>query len=116
MLSEDGRHRCLRHRGRHQPHAAPRHHRPQALPALARHRLHRRFENRLHRFDLARWGFAFDDGKGMTPTYRDMGFRDVPRGDYLARLSDAVRLAGKPGRWLAEADATSAADWHSAKP
>jgi len=66
-------------------------------------------------FDLARWGFAFDDGKVMTPTCRDMGFREVPRGDYLARLSDAVRLAGKPGRWLAEAGATSVADWHLAK-
>jgi leucyl/phenylalanyl-tRNA--protein transferase len=62
-------------------------------------------------FHLARWGFAFDDGKLMTPTCRDMGFREVPRGDYLARLADAVRRPGKPGRWSAEADAAAVADW-----
>jgi leucyl/phenylalanyl-tRNA--protein transferase len=39
---------------------------------------------------LARWGFAFNDGKLMTPTCRDMGFREIRRGDYLARLREAA--------------------------
>ena len=34
---------------------------------------------------LAHWGFAFNDGKVMTPTCHDMGFRDIPRADFLAR-------------------------------
>ena len=62
-------------------------------------------------FHLARWGFAFDDGKLMTPTCRDMGFREVPRADYLARLADAMRLAGRPGPWTCEADVAAVADW-----
>ena len=67
-------------------------------------------------FHLARWGFAFDDGKLMTPTCRDMGFRDVPRADYLARLAEAVRRPGKPGRWSAEADLAAVADWQPGSP
>lgn len=62
-------------------------------------------------FHLARWGFAFTDGKLMTPTMRDMGFRELPRSEYLARLADAVRAPGKPGRWSTEADVTAVADW-----
>lgn len=65
-------------------------------------------------FHLARWGFAFNDGKLLTPTTRDMGFREVPRGDYLARLSDAMRLAGKPARWSVEADVATVAEWQPA--
>jgi leucyl/phenylalanyl-tRNA--protein transferase len=62
-------------------------------------------------FHLSRWGFAFNDGKLMTPTTRDMGFRELPRADYLARLAIAARLPGKPGRWSVEADARDVADW-----
>jgi leucyl/phenylalanyl-tRNA--protein transferase len=62
-------------------------------------------------FHLAHWGFAFNDGKVMTPTTRDMGFRDVPRAEYLKRLAAAARLAGKPGRWSGEADMREIADW-----
>jgi leucyl/phenylalanyl-tRNA--protein transferase len=62
-------------------------------------------------FHLQRWGFAFDDGKLMTPTCRDMGFREISRGDYLARLAAAVRRPGKPGRWSVEADVAEVANW-----
>jgi leucyl/phenylalanyl-tRNA--protein transferase len=55
-------------------------------------------------FHLARWGYHFDDGKVLTPTTRDMGFREIARGDYLSRLARAVRARGKSGRWQAEAD------------
>lgn len=62
-------------------------------------------------FHLARWGYAFNDGKVMTPTTRDMGFRELPGSEYLTRLADAVRTPGKPGRWSTEADVTAVADW-----
>lgn len=60
---------------------------------------------------LARWGFAFNDGKLMTPTCRDMGFREVPRSEFLARLAQAERQAGNPGRWSVETDVTAIAHW-----
>jgi leucyl/phenylalanyl-tRNA---protein transferase len=60
---------------------------------------------------LARWGFAFNDGKQMTPTCHDMGFREIPRSDYLNRLAAADRLSGKIGRWQNEADVATVADW-----
>jgi len=60
---------------------------------------------------LAHWGFAFNDGKLMTPTCRDMGFRDVPRTDYLARLAQVARKADRLGRWSVSADMAVVADW-----
>ncbi len=46
---------------------------------------------------LAHWGFAFNDGKLMTPTCHDMGFREIPRGEFLSRLRDARARAGTAG-------------------
>ena len=60
---------------------------------------------------LARWGFAFNDGKILTPTTHDMGFREVPRWDYLARLRQADKNPGRIGRWQTEADVAAIADW-----
>jgi leucyl/phenylalanyl-tRNA--protein transferase len=60
---------------------------------------------------LARWGFMFNDGKLMTPTCRDMGFREIPRQDYLARLAQAERSADRIGRWQVERNVMSVADW-----
>jgi leucyl/phenylalanyl-tRNA--protein transferase len=62
-------------------------------------------------YHLAKWGFTFNDGKQMTPTTRDMGFRLVPRADYLRRLDDAARMPGKSGRWQVEADLSTVAEW-----
>jgi len=61
---------------------------------------------------LAKWGYAFSDGKLMTPTCHDMGFRDVPRAEFLARLAGANKLPGKSGRWQTEADLTEIAEWN----
>ncbi len=63
---------------------------------------------------LAHWGFDFNDGKLMTPTCRDMGFREIPRGEFLARLREAERKPGRPGRWQVEADLAAVADWQPA--
>ena len=60
---------------------------------------------------LARWGFAFNDGKVMTPTCHDMGFRDIPRKDFLTRLAKAEQRPAKNSRWQAEADMATVADW-----
>lgn len=60
---------------------------------------------------LAHWGFAFNDGKVMTPTCHDMGFRDIPRKEFLALLAKAERAPGRTGRWQVEADLTTVADW-----
>ena len=60
---------------------------------------------------LARWGYAFNDGKLMTPTCHDMGFTDIPRAEFLTRLAQAQRLPGKSGRWQVETDVATVADW-----
>jgi leucyl/phenylalanyl-tRNA--protein transferase len=64
---------------------------------------------------LAKWGYAFNDGKLMTPTTRDIGFREVPRAEFLARLGEADKRPGRPGRWQIEADAATVADWQPDK-
>jgi leucyl/phenylalanyl-tRNA---protein transferase len=60
---------------------------------------------------LARWSFAFNDGKLMTPTCHDMGFREIPRNEYLSKLALAERRPGKSGRWQTEIDLATIADW-----
>jgi leucyl/phenylalanyl-tRNA---protein transferase len=66
---------------------------------------------------LARWGFAFNDGKLMTPTCHAMGFREVPRHEFLARLDAAERRSAKGGRWQVDASPATVADWQrGAKP
>src|SRR5512144_2422913 len=62
-------------------------------------------------WQLAHWGFAFNDGKLMTPTCHDMGFREIPRDEYLRRLTQAGRQAEKPDRWQIETDLQAVADW-----
>ena len=63
---------------------------------------------------LAHWGYAFNDGKLMTPTCRDMGFREVPRAEYLAKLAPAARKPDRLGRWSVTADMNVVADWQPA--
>jgi leucyl/phenylalanyl-tRNA--protein transferase len=65
---------------------------------------------------LARWGFAFNDGKLMTPTCHDMGFREIPRSDYLFKLALVERRPDKSGRWQVEADLATVADWQPGIP
>jgi leucyl/phenylalanyl-tRNA--protein transferase len=60
---------------------------------------------------LARWGFAFNDGKILTPTTRDMGFREIPRNEFLVKLTTAAAKPERTGRWQTEADVSAIADW-----
>lgn len=62
---------------------------------------------------LATWGYAFNDGKLMTPTCKDMGFREIPRSDFLSRLAKATGMPGKSGRWQAEADPATISEWQT---
>jgi leucyl/phenylalanyl-tRNA--protein transferase len=60
---------------------------------------------------LAHWGFAFNDGKLMTPTCHDMGFREIPRSEYLDHLAQASRSPDKKSRWQVETNVSAVADW-----
>ncbi len=60
---------------------------------------------------LAHWDYRFNDGKLMGPLWSNMGFRDVPRSEYLSRLADAVRLTHRVGRWQVEADLDTVSRW-----
>jgi leucyl/phenylalanyl-tRNA--protein transferase len=60
---------------------------------------------------LAKWGFRFFDGKLIGPLWTSLGCREVPRAEFLARLAEAVRLPGKPGRWQVETDLETVSRW-----
>jgi leucyl/phenylalanyl-tRNA--protein transferase len=60
---------------------------------------------------LANWGYRFNDGKLIGPLWENMGFRDVPRREFLALLSDAVVRPGKSGRWQVETDLDTVSRW-----
>jgi len=59
---------------------------------------------------LAKWGYILNDGKKPTPTILDMGFRNIPRSEFLHHIADSA-AAGTSGRWQLEADAKQIADW-----
>jgi leucyl/phenylalanyl-tRNA--protein transferase len=60
---------------------------------------------------LARWGYRFNDGKLIGPLWENMGFRDLPRREFLPLLNEAVRAPGKSGRWQVETDLDTVSHW-----
>jgi leucyl/phenylalanyl-tRNA---protein transferase len=60
---------------------------------------------------LAHWGYRFNDGKLIGPLWENMGFRDVPRREFLRLLTDAVRERGRSGRWQVETDLNTVSYW-----
>jgi leucyl/phenylalanyl-tRNA--protein transferase len=64
---------------------------------------------------LAQWGFLMCDNKLPTPLTLQMGFRVIPRDEYLRDLTRALAREGHPGRWQVEADPKRVADWHPEK-
>ena len=40
-----------------------------------------------------------------------MGFRDVPRREFLSQLTEAVLTPGKNGRWQVETDLDTVSHW-----
>lgn len=62
-------------------------------------------------FHLARWNYHFNDGKLIGPLWKTLGWREIPRREFLARLSDAVVAPGRSGRWQIEADPSQVSRW-----
>jgi leucyl/phenylalanyl-tRNA---protein transferase len=60
---------------------------------------------------LAKWGYVLNDGKDMTPTILNMGFRLIPRAEFLQLLEQNARQGGKSGRWSVEAGPELVAGW-----
>lgn len=60
---------------------------------------------------LARWGYLLNDGKGATPTIVPMGFRNIPRADFLEHLRRGIVAPGKCGAWQVEAELPVIAEW-----
>lgn len=60
---------------------------------------------------LAHWGFSFNDGKLIGPLWRSVGFREVPRAEFLTRLSEAVKKPTKSGPWHSETDLDTVSRW-----
>ncbi len=60
---------------------------------------------------LAQWGFRFFDGKLTGPLWQSMGFREIPRREFLAQLAEAVRMPGKSGGWQIETDVATVSQW-----
>jgi leucyl/phenylalanyl-tRNA--protein transferase len=63
---------------------------------------------------LAHWGYRFNDGKLIGSLWENMGFRDVPRHEFLALLSEAMRQPGKSGRWQVETAIDTVSHWQPA--
>jgi leucyl/phenylalanyl-tRNA--protein transferase len=64
---------------------------------------------------LAKWGFLLSDGKWATPTILQMGFRMIPRAEYLRNLAVGLEREGKSGQWDVEAGPKIVADWNFEK-
>jgi leucyl/phenylalanyl-tRNA--protein transferase len=60
---------------------------------------------------LAHWGYRFSDGKLIGPLWHSVGFREIPRREFLARLDEAVQAPGKSGRWQVETDLETVSRW-----
>jgi leucyl/phenylalanyl-tRNA--protein transferase len=60
---------------------------------------------------LAKWGFTLNDGKAATPTILPMGFRNIPRAEFVDILKRAVRAPSEVGRWQVEAEMSRIAEW-----
>ena len=63
---------------------------------------------------LAQWRYRFNDGKLIGPLWQNMGFREIPRREFLTRLAEAVKAPGKTGRWQVETDLATVSHWQPA--
>ena len=48
------------------------------------------------------------------PLWQNMGFREIPRREFLTRLAEAVKAPGKTGRWQTETDLATVSHWQPA--
>jgi leucyl/phenylalanyl-tRNA---protein transferase len=61
---------------------------------------------------LAHRGYVLNDGKWPTPTIVDMGFRMIPRAEFLRILGEDAGEGGQSGPWTVEADPKIVSEWH----
>ena len=64
---------------------------------------------------LARWGFRLTDNKRPSSAVSRMGFRTIPRCEYLRHLHEGLAPRIKPGHWAVQADAATIAAWRPGK-
>jgi leucyl/phenylalanyl-tRNA--protein transferase len=62
-------------------------------------------------YHLAKWGYAMCDGRDYTPMQAAMGYHEIPRAEHERILSANAQDGGKPGRWTAETDLATMAEW-----
>jgi len=60
---------------------------------------------------LAKWGFVYDDSKWPAPTLMNMGFRLVPRKEFLSLTETAIQRPARRGAWEIESDLATISDW-----
>ena len=60
---------------------------------------------------LAHWGFVLNDGKQFTPTIDGMGFRAIPREEFVSLCLRHGRGPAGPGTWSVEADLATISTW-----
>ena len=65
---------------------------------------------------LAKWGFLLCDNKWQTPTTSQMGFRLIPRSQFLEHLAVSAEGAGRRGRWEPETGPETVAGWRAGTP
>jgi leucyl/phenylalanyl-tRNA---protein transferase len=65
---------------------------------------------------LAKWGYVLNDSKWPTVNHLNVGYRMIPRGEFLRILGEAVGEGGKPGRWTVEASPEAIANWKPGHP
>jgi leucyl/phenylalanyl-tRNA--protein transferase len=53
---------------------------------------------------LAHWGFALRDAKNMTEHLASLGFRSMPRAEFLSELQEHAWKPGKVGAWTLDDD------------
>ena len=67
-------------------------------------------------WQLAQRGYELNDGKWVTPTLTDMGFRSIPRANFLLHLVAGTHAPGRSGPWTMEADLEAVAAWQPKRP
>lgn len=65
---------------------------------------------------LAKWGFRLCDNKWQTPTTSQMGFRLIPRSQFLQHLALSAEGPGRRGRWEPETGPETVAGWRVGTP
>jgi leucyl/phenylalanyl-tRNA--protein transferase len=65
-------------------------------------------------YHLSKWGYVLCDGRDYTPMQAAMGYREISRAEYEARLAEHASAGGRPAPWKADADLATVATWVAA--